>query len=221
MRAKSTTCAAMMAICCSRIGAALRAQAHLRRVDGDGERRAPAAQRLHDGAQFEDHHARPLVAGAAADAADGAAVEIGPRVLAHLLDVVERVLDQPGDGAVIAGRGEDDAVGLPQEIAETFGFIALGAEARIVIGKGELRPGDERGARAAGFGAPQRQRQGAFGGGAAAQRAADADDEGLMAQRWAHVASLPVFIGVTATAAPSGRRRLLTNGIYRIEFRIT
>src|SRR5579871_6574446 len=72
------------------------------RVDRRAERGRPAAQYVHDLTQGPEgvHRRRP--APRRGDATDGAAAQVRTRIVAQVLGVVERILHQAGDAAVIA-----------------------------------------------------------------------------------------------------------------------
>ena len=71
------------------------------RVTGIG---GPSLKSRDDRAQRRERRAAGLPSVGGDDAADRAAVEIGPRIAAQALERVERILDQAGDRAVVAGR---------------------------------------------------------------------------------------------------------------------
>ena len=105
--------------------------------------------------------------------ADGAAVEVRAGVVAEVLDVVQGVLDQPGQRAVVAGRDDDEPVGVADGVDELLrAFVALEL-ARVVEGQHQVRarqqPRPDAGLRRRG----ERDLQRAFGLRALPQRAAD------------------------------------------------
>src|SRR5437899_5922323 len=122
--------------------------------------------------------------------AHGLAVEIGPLVVAGQLQRVERVLHHTGKRAMIAGRRQDDPVGL----ADRLGQLGL-------LGAGPRGPGVEVGQALQEFAAKhpgpgagrlrpaQRQRQRPLRHGAGARRAANPDDQGAHDQWSAHAVS--------------------------------
>src|SRR5437763_4113335 len=95
----------------------------LYRVDRRAERRGPAAQGVRDGAELLQRGDRGLPAVGDGGEPDGAAVEVGTGVVAEVLEVVEGVLDQPGQCAVVAGRDHDQAVGLPDALDQAPGSV--------------------------------------------------------------------------------------------------
>jgi hypothetical protein len=69
-----------------------------------------------DRAQCLQRTHRRLIAVSGRDKPDRAAIEIGPLVLGQLFEIIERVLDQSGDGAVIARRGDQYAIGAAHRL---------------------------------------------------------------------------------------------------------
>jgi len=153
-------------------------EARFQRVDGGAERRRPAAQRMDDRAQRRQHGAGRLPAVRGDDQADRAAVEIRAFVRAQLLERVERVLHETGHAAVIAGRRDDDRVGLAHGVDQ----LALRVGQRFVFGgvvrqRMQERAVEQARACAGGLRAAQCERQRAFGGRCGSGGPADADDE--------------------------------------------
>jgi hypothetical protein len=77
------------------------------------------------------------------DAADGPALQIRPAIVAQILDIVEGVLEQAGDRAVITRRRQDEAVsraqGLDQPARRWRTFRVVGE----IMSQRQRRPGDD------------------------------------------------------------------------------
>lgn len=133
---------------------------------------------MDDRAQRRQHGAGRLPAVRGDDQADRAAVEIRALVRAQFLERVERVLHEAGHAAVIAGRRDDDRVGLAHGVDQ----LALRVGQRFVLGcvvrqRMQERAVEQARARAGGLRTAQCERQRAFGGRRGPGGSANADDE--------------------------------------------
>ena len=80
-------------------------------LDPGTERGRPAAQGMDDRAQRGDGRGGRLPAIGGGDEPDRDPVEIDAFIARRVLDIVDGVLDEAGDRAVVAGAGNDEAVG--------------------------------------------------------------------------------------------------------------
>ena len=133
---------------------------------------------MHDRTQRRQHGAGRLPAVGRDDQADRTAVEIRAIVRAQFLERVECVLHEAGDAAVIAGRRDDDRVGLLHGVDQ----FALRVGQRFVFGRVVRQRMQERAveqprACAGRLRAAQCERQRAFGRRRCPGGTANADDE--------------------------------------------
>ena len=174
-----------------------------RRGEGGAQGCRPAAQGVHDGAQGGEGRSGRLAARRRDDAAHGATVEIGSGVITQVFQAIERVLDQAGNRAVVAGAGDDHAIGLSDGGDKAR---LIGARRRLVrIIDGESR--QERSAEQLGSRAERRRfrqgpGQGLLAGRPAAHRAAQPDDERRRVPRHAWAASAVVREGENLILPP-------------------
>src|SRR3954452_19923811 len=168
---------------------AVRPEDRLGGVQRHAERRRPSAQRMADRAQPGQRRHGGLPAAGARDAADRPSVEIRSLGIAQILDVAERVLDNPGTPAVVGGTGHDDAVRAADPVDERPRGAGALAGLRRVHREIEVRAGEQQGLRAAALRGGQCGAEHALSAGAGPQGAADADDQrsGGMDRARAHV----------------------------------
>ncbi|GDY85018.1 hypothetical protein SAVCW2_42170 [Streptomyces avermitilis] len=113
----------------------------------------------------------------ARDAADGAPFEVGPRVVAQVLEVVEGVLDESREVAVVAGRSEDEPVARPDGFDQRDGALGAMAARGLVHRQVEGVGAEELDARAGLLGRFECRAQADLGRETAACRSPEPDDE--------------------------------------------
>jgi hypothetical protein len=89
-----------------------------------------------DAAQGRERHAGRLPAGCAHHQPDRAPVEIGPRIAGQVFEQVDRVLDQAGHAAVIAGRSDHHGIGRAHGFDQGALAISTVGAFRIEMGQG-------------------------------------------------------------------------------------
>jgi hypothetical protein len=105
------------------------------------------------------------------------------RVGRQALQIIQHVLQEPGHAAVIAGRGDDQAIGAPHGVEQMPGRLDVVRLLRVVHGQSKILGNEDLGRRPQ----PGRRAQGVsqrhFGRRGWAQRAADAQDDRRTARR--------------------------------------
>src|SRR5690606_21552273 len=141
------------------------------------ERGRPAPHGVHDGAHGGQGRRRALGPARDGDAAHDPAVQEGPFVGGEFVDVVEGVLEQSGDAAVVDGGEQHHAVGAGQVVQQADRRRPVPV-AVTVEGEVEVLPAEHRGGGAADpalVGAPPGEPTGA---GLVGQRTAEDGDVG-------------------------------------------
>src|SRR5882757_1806145 len=104
-------------------------------VECDPQRCRPAAKRMNDTTQGIQCSVRALPSRTRGNTAHCAALEVGCRILRHVLGIIERVLHQPGDAPMITGRADDDRVSFAERLQQSCGSLASEGFARNIGGK--------------------------------------------------------------------------------------
>ena len=95
-------------------------------ADRRPHRGRPATQRVDDAAQRHQRTHRGLIAIGGRDEADRTPIEIWAFVLRQIFEIIEGVLDQARNRAVIPGRGDDHAMdGLLDRVYDDLDKVAL------------------------------------------------------------------------------------------------
>lgn len=162
----------------------------IRVVDGAPQGRRPATKGMHDLTQLIQGSDRRLPAMRDGDDADRAGVQVRTVIAPEVLGVVEGVLDHAADGSVVAGTGDEQAVGGAHSADEgqnlggsVVGFGVVGGHHEIATGQ----EGDLGACIGRGLGGDA---QGSLGGGERRGAAAECEDadRGCRVGHWVSLA---------------------------------
>jgi hypothetical protein len=133
---------------------------------------------MNDTAHGAEGGVATLPAGGGDDAAHRPAIKIDPAVAAQIFQQVDGVLHQTRHPAVVARRGQQNAVGLAHGFDKRRLLRRAGGDFRVKRRQGrQFSAAEQLGLRAERAGVGQRGGEGALGAGARAGGAADADQQ--------------------------------------------